>query len=138
MFHQNRYILITINNNFFAVTHILCLTAASFFGFAASYAFAKVMEHFLDNCWLYPNIAYRHIPQNDSLFLNSSYEIKIDLVSTQWGSSSICNFVQFVPLVSVILGAILIAFFLMFPRGGTNFNKSCSYVAKMHCNCTSS
>lgn len=106
--------------------HIFCLALASVFGFSSSFTYAKVMEHFLDNCWLYPKIVYKYIPHNDSVFLNFSFEIKIDLVGTQWGPAYICNFIQYVPLISFILGPILIAFFIMYPRGGTNFNKSCS------------
>lgn len=103
-------------------------------GFAGSYLFGVMREEFGDNCILFPHIIFdpenttglmtRDIVDDNTSTVTPKPKVRIDLTKTIWGEDEICDFCQYVPIMSMIVGTIFITFFTMCPRGGSRDSQS--------------
>lgn len=103
-------------------------------GLIAFSAFWDLRQQFGDNCVLFPpNIQFKIVDANSSLSgfdiepepgSNATTKTVIDKSKTVWGSDELCDYLQYVPVMSVISGLIFVILLYMCPRGGSRLSQS--------------
>lgn len=50
---------------------------------------------------------------------NTTTKVVIDKSKTIWGNEDSCNYYEYIPIVSFLIGIIFVTFYCMCPRGGS-------------------
>lgn len=113
--------------------HIVIYLLAGISGLAAYIVFSDLRQQFGDNCLLFPYIQFKIVDANSSLSgldiepepgSNATTKTVVDKSKTVWGSDELCNYLQYVPVMSTITGLIFVILFYMCPRGGSRLSQS--------------
>ncbi|XP_066993984.1 transmembrane protein 179 isoform X2 [Anabrus simplex] len=86
---------------------ILIYFFAAVSGIIASYSLGQLSGIFDSGCFLFSNITF-----------NGTSASQVDILKTEWGKESYCQFCQYVPVSSVIFSVVWATFFTMCGRGG--------------------
>lgn len=83
-----------------------------------------VKLYLLQKLILFLGSSYGAEEKNESISISTanrtSKHFQIDIAKSQWGPDDLCQFCQYVPAISVVVGTFWATMFSACPRGGIN------------------
>ncbi|XP_065168024.1 uncharacterized protein [Atheta coriaria] len=103
--------------------HVLCLLTATICSLITALNIMRIIEVFGFNCILYANLKFTDVNAYESagpIPENFSFHNPL----TIWGSDSVCSYTRGTYLFSMIVAMIMLAFVIVFPKGGYAKNRT--------------